>query len=452
MNLTKSRETEPKTQREPLSWDEKLLIFAFPTLLCIAAIGQFALGRGAEPAQIQFPAPVALPVPNGFDVYLAAEAAIKLDVPAVDLIDDSPKLTPTDPKLAAQKYSLAKKDAWLKANAAGFALFKQAQTLPCRSPESALPLGSGGFRYASSRQLSQLGRYKIIEINAFTMRKNWNGAVTSALDALQMGIDIANGGSMSMKYYSAQIQTNARETLSGPVDPISKLSAAQARAAAKRLEAIVARRTGYAEILENSRWATLREFDYTSQQPNWQSQMLANSGRELTWREKLGLFADPRSQIIDDINHAFDHNIADLKKPLNAPLPGFTFQNPLSQNFVWVQSNWLDEARELTTLNVLLLRLALRAFEAENGRLPQKLSELSPRILAKIPTDAYADGAPFHFLWKGQKPRLYSVGPDGKDDGGKPLKEKYVGNSRSGRYNTTLDFGARGDYVAGINH
>lgn len=452
MNFPASGETKTAARREPLSWDEKLLIFGFPTLLVLAAIAQFSLRGDESPAAIHYPAPAALPNPNGFDAYVAAEASIKLDVPAVDPIDDSLKFIPTDPKLAAQKYSLANKTAWLKANSAGFALFRQAQKLSCRSPEFA---AGGGFNYGVYRPLAQLGRYKMIEANAFGMQKNWNGAVTASLDAIQMGVDITAGGSSGVRYISAQIQTNAREPLTSPTDPISKLSASQARAAARRLEAIVARRYSYAQTVENSRWVLLQEFDSFSQKPGWQMNLIVNQGREPTWREKLGFLSNPRNEIIADINRAFDDSIADLKKPFKTPFTPREPKNPLSANFGYSQSFRSDEARESVTLNMLLLRLALRAFQAETGRFPHQLSELSSRILRKIPVDAYADGAPFHFLWQGQKYRLYSVGPNGNDDGGKPLQEKYSSNGRSGQYNVTLNANLPaqpGDYVAGINH
>ena len=396
--------TQPETsrRREPLSWDGKLLIFGFPALLILAATGQFFLGRGEPEKAINYPAPAAVPVPNGFDAYLAVEVAIKLDTPAVDPIDDSPKFAPTDPRLAAQKYSLANKTAWLRANSAGFALFRAAQKLLCRHPEINYSGGFGGFNYAAYRQLQQLARYKVIETNALVMRKNWNGAVSSALDAIQMGNDIAIGGATTAKSMSFLMQSVAREPLTAPIDPISGLSAAQARAAAKRLETILSRRATYAQNLETSRWASLREFEIFSQQRDWQSQLASNSGREPTWREKLGVLAGPRSQIFEDIDRAYDFNIADSKLPFSAPVTSFEPRNPLSQNFAWVNSSRPDEARELVTLNILMLRFALRAYQAENGRFPRQLSELSPRYLKKNPSILMLMVRPFIFCGRGK--------------------------------------------------
>ena len=443
----------PKPRREPLSWDEKLLIFGFPGLLVLAAIGQLSLTRSQPAVLIAYPAPVALPNPNGFDAYLSAEAAIKLDVPAVDPIDDSLKLMPTDAKSRAKKYSLGNKIAWLRANAGGFSLFRAAQTLPCRHPV-AMPSGFffAGSNYARHNRLRQLARYKAIEINALKLQKKWGGAVNSALDTIQMGNDIAVGGALDAKYTGLEIETTGRDHLTAPDDPISKLSAPEARGAARRLQTIITHRFPFAQTLENSRWAALQEFDMVSRLPNWQSQMAANQGREATWREKMGLIANPRPEIVADIKRIYDANTADLKKPYSAPYSALAPLNLLSQNFVWGQSQRFDQTREKVTLNVLLLRLALRAFEAQNGRFPAQLGELSPRFIGKIPTDDFADGKPFHYSVSGKTYRLYSVGPDGKDDKGTPLKENYgrLGRNGFGRYES-LQSGKRGDYVAGIN-
>ena len=99
------------------------------------------------------------------------------------------------------------------------------------------------------------------------------------------------------------------------------------------------------------------------------------------------------------------------------------------------------------------LELALRWYQAENGRPAEKLDDLVPKYLPEIPDDPYQKGQPFHYrLSKGEKivwptdvqggpPQpaavpggpppappsvdvppgqgvLWSVGSDGTDDGG----------------------------------
>jgi hypothetical protein len=69
---------------------------------------------------------------------------------------------------------------------------------------------------------------------------------------------------------------------------------------------------------------------------------------------------------------------------------------------------------------LLLTELALRCYQAENGRPPRQLAELVPKYLRHVPQDPFTSQA---LIYRPQTTKwlLYSVGPDGKNDGGKPL-------------------------------
>jgi len=69
---------------------------------------------------------------------------------------------------------------------------------------------------------------------------------------------------------------------------------------------------------------------------------------------------------------------------------------------------------EITATQV---KLALRAYRAERGRLPETLEELVPEYLAATPIDAF-DGRPLRY--SRERARLWSVGSDRRDDGGEP--------------------------------
>ncbi len=63
--------------------------------------------------------------------------------------------------------------------------------------------------------------------------------------------------------------------------------------------------------------------------------------------------------------------------------------------------------------------LALERFRLATGHWPQKLDELRPQYLSEVPADPF-DGKPLRFARHKDMVVIYSVGPDGKDDGGKP--------------------------------
>jgi len=64
--------------------------------------------------------------------------------------------------------------------------------------------------------------------------------------------------------------------------------------------------------------------------------------------------------------------------------------------------------------------LAIRLYAVDHqGALPESLSELVPQYLRAVPSDPFdANDKPIRYLPKYNPPVLYSVGYDGKDDGG----------------------------------
>jgi hypothetical protein len=75
-------------------------------------------------------------------------------------------------------------------------------------------------------------------------------------------------------------------------------------------------------------------------------------------------------------------------------------------------------ARVQTAVKLALAAIALERYRLAHGEFPEKLEQLVPQFLAAVPPDPMTN-QPFHYKrtddgWF----LLYSVGPDGKDDGG----------------------------------
>jgi hypothetical protein len=62
------------------------------------------------------------------------------------------------------------------------------------------------------------------------------------------------------------------------------------------------------------------------------------------------------------------------------------------------------------------LMLVLRAYEVENGEMPDTLDTLAPDFVDEVPVDPFTE-EPFIYEPDGDPPRLLSVGPDQKPDG-----------------------------------
>jgi hypothetical protein len=73
-----------------------------------------------------------------------------------------------------------------------------------------------------------------------------------------------------------------------------------------------------------------------------------------------------------------------------------------------------DAKRRLAVTAVAVCR-----FRAARGRLPNAIADLVPQFLAAVPRDPF-DGRPLRMKKTGENLVVYSIGEDGKDDGGIP--------------------------------
>ncbi|MGA2032993.1 MAG: alpha/beta hydrolase [Thermoguttaceae bacterium] len=86
------------------------------------------------------------------------------------------------------------------------------------------------------------------------------------------------------------------------------------------------------------------------------------------------------------------------------------------------------QAEDRATMQFDLTRLAfaLAAYHADCGAYPAKLAELAPKYVAEVPKDIFSDSE-LHYRPQGAGYLLYSVGPNGKDDGGRGVDDRKEG-------------------------
>ena len=75
----------------------------------------------------------------------------------------------------------------------------------------------------------------------------------------------------------------------------------------------------------------------------------------------------------------------------------------------------------LATRRMAAVALAIRLYEIDHARRPAKLTELVPEYLPAVPADPFVAGAKraISYMPAAERPRLYCIRTDGKDDGGK---------------------------------
>jgi hypothetical protein len=92
--------------------------------------------------------------------------------------------------------------------------------------------------------------------------------------------------------------------------------------------------------------------------------------------------------------------------------------------------------------------LAIAAYRVDHKKLPAKLDDLVPKYLKVVPRDPYRD-SPLTYKSDGRRYLLYSVGADGKDDGGKSHAEALEEPGDSGDESVVGSENPRYDIVIG---
>jgi hypothetical protein len=104
--------------------------------------------------------------------------------------------------------------------------------------------------------------------------------------------------------------------------------------------------------------------------------------------------------------------------------------NPLSWPVLWWQIRQINKSTEakhnaaVAHERLLLIELALRCYRCEQQKVPARLDKLVPHYLRQVPLDPFNS---LSMIYKGQGTDwlLYSVGPDGADDGGLPAPHAF---------------------------
>ena len=424
---------------------------AIPAAILI--FGGILFKKHIETAPIlNIPAPVSVPNPNGYDFYVAAAQTIQDANPPVSPINDTRNLLLTNPSLAAHDYSLARKKQWLQNNARGFRLFQKGVQTPARQPSDRDLFGRSrvGRNYADFRQLA---RDKSIQTETLILQNKPFDATQSGLDNIQMGEDISRGGALIAKLVGSAIVAIARDPLCDARQTPEKLTAPQARAAATRLETILANRPTFADALTEDKWVALNSLKSFWKDPKWRSQSYGVRSLSDLWTTRIVTKTDIAARVISN----YDIAIANAKLPYGAaPAPFTATPDPISQLFQPSSRMQMNEAREIVPLNLLLLRFALRAYRLEKGAFPPNLNALAPGYLKTIPTDYYSSGKPFFYRLKGQNYELWSVGPDGVNNNGVPVAPRAVAPGMGGiapKFPALPQVlpNSAGDWVAGKN-
>jgi hypothetical protein len=238
----------------------------------------------------------------------------------------------------------------------------------CRVPMSSEP-GTLDAQIADhiqwSSSMRRLARLLACEARIARMEDRHDDAVRSSLDLVRLGHEAGRGGMMIDDLAGQAIVATGLGELRALRDD---LSAAECRRVMRELEAIDAGKEPVDDVLS----------------------------RERALGKNLGVW---QVRVFATFTPVFSR----LLKPAE-------------------DSTEFAHKRTSAGLHLLIADLAVRAYRHEHGDTPETLSQLVPDILAAVPSDPFLPGnRPLVYRKRSSGVLLYSVGPDGKDDGGTPM-------------------------------
>jgi len=400
------------------------------------------------PPAIRIPMP-AMPNPNAFDTFELASSQL-LEAKKIDTAN----YTAADAKRAGVAVlTLSDREKLVAENAPTLATLRQGLEQSYCNP----PIRSFYARMPYYAKFRGLARFLALDAGVHLAKSDYGGAARSSMDAIAMGAQIPHGSTVIGGFVGIACQAIGRKTLWRDVD---HLNADQVRDAVLRMEKIRQNELPVADILQQEKWAGqagLMEFFRKKNPGNLFA--LMSTGPQTPQTPAVNSVASSlfylvysKQRIMNDYTSFMDADIKRAKEPYR-PQHEHTpvGHDPLVEILAPVSEGMVFKSLANRTQNGLLeTTLALRAYKLAHGAYPATLADLSPQIMKTQPTDPFTAGQPFRYKRTGTSFILYSVGPDGTDDGGRPI-DAGPGNDPSNIQRYRVDTGSKGDIVAGKN-
>jgi len=186
---------------------------------------------------------------------------------------------------------------------------------------------------------------------------------------------------------------------------------------------------------------------------NWREQFIDDDANDLQtefdrMRMRLRLASLGRRNIIDDHLRWMDAQISAARgpygtKPIRTPMNATTGLFVGTNTVVPMAEHVANVAQD----RMLATAYALRAYRMDHSACPGSLDALVPVYLKQVPFDPFTAGSILRYRTTPTGYLLYSIGPDGVGDGGKPFDNGDRGDEM--RY--WVDMSTNGDIVAGVN-
>jgi len=394
--------------------------------------------------------PVKIPVPNAYDFYSKADkahAALITATPGIAAVDSATdgRFDPSwTPQQLAVKYPTAAKVAWVKKCAPVLHLVRQAMRHEYQYP---YPNDREPFIVYRTAHYRTLARLLLIESRACAESGDLPRACQSALDIMRMGHQVQHG----MPTYGGLIGFSMNSIGRAELQKmVPRLDARTARDTIAQLQKLEARRVSYAAMLTEEKYIGQLEMQQLMATRGWRISFAGLKGVKGSWPEALRILGTSKRRAMKEHDAYMDAVIAQARLSYVAAMQTRLPQEPINQIIgpIYDRTRW-NVARHETHNRALMLQLALHAWKLERGSLPTALSDLTPQYLKAVPLDPYGGGEAFRYRRMGASYILYSVGPDSKDNGGKPITRVVKRGSKMSKFYTEPN--STGDFVVGVN-
>jgi hypothetical protein len=389
-------------RRKPWLWVAAASVGLLGTLF---AFGGAYLGMaGRLPAYAMPAAP--MPAANAYDDFVAAAG-----------LAPGPQGVPVGPPDASATERLR---ARVTAGRRALARLRQGFGKPYQGP----PLVSFSQVLPELSGYRQLGQDLMLEGALAEQEGRPADAARSYLDCARFGVEVTQGGGIVHGSSGIIIQMMGLEGLQRLANRLDGDTAARA---ARELARYDRRAVPFADMLVVERdGCTQALLEFMRQHKSWHDAAAIigtppqTLGDEIVGSVRYALLSKRR--VVEDFRGYMDEEIARARKPYYArPLAPSLPPDPVNQMiapvYEGVELRWAGRDAEW---RVTEARLALRTYEANHGAPPPTLRALAPEVLPAVPQDPFTPG-PLRYRPGSSAARVYSVGPDGVDDGGKDL-------------------------------
>lgn len=411
-------------------------------LLLVVTVGYWFYEVNRVP-KINIPYPM-MPTPNAFDTFASAGKLLQHEISINYAFSKFHKPGDKDDR----EYTSAELDKIVADNKDAFAVLEKGLSQEYLNPPMR-SFGASSPYYARYRALARALGFKATVLEK---RKDWEGALNSRLDAMELGAKVQHGSTLTGTLVGNACQSIGRKPM---WDILEKLSAKQARAAVKRLERIESQDVSLPDTLIEEKHRLLASMNEVLIKYNlyeFASALHMDDTSDMNVPTNIMYsLTHSKSWVMNDFSAQMDKRIELSRQPYarHAPEPAET-SDPIVSLLVpeLARANFNKVA--VTTQNrLIMIALALQSYKKEHSCYPDTLQTLVGPYITKLPDDPFALGGTFHYNKTGSSYTLYSIGPDSKDDGGKIID--------SGMKSETPDYRRRvmqdsiGDIVAGKN-